>query len=65
VKKKDVSTISEPLRDALLAYSGLEPNSADRVVIAQRLFGTAGARTLLPHLDEIARNVLPRDASAN
>jgi hypothetical protein len=39
VKKKDFSTISEALRDALLAYSGLEPISAYCVVIAQRLFG--------------------------
>jgi hypothetical protein len=45
--------------------SGLGPNSAHRAVIAQRLFGTAGARTLLPHLDEIAHNVLPRGDSAH
>jgi hypothetical protein len=62
VKNKDVATISEPLRDALLAYAGIEPNSAPRAVIAQRLFGPAGARVLLPQLDEIARNVRPRAA---
>jgi hypothetical protein len=62
-KKKDLATISEPLRDALLAYSSLESNSADRAAVAQRLFGTAATRTLLPQLDEIARNVRPRAAA--
>lgn len=62
VKKKDLATISEPLRDALLAYSGLEADSA-RVIVAQRLFGPAATRTLLPQLDEIARNVRPRAAA--
>ena len=56
-KNKDLTTISEPLRDALLAYSTLESNSADRAAVAQRLFGPAATRTLLPQLDEIARNV--------
>jgi hypothetical protein len=60
VKNKDVATIAETLRDALLAYAAIDPNSAPRAVIAQRLFGTTGARALLPQLDEIARNVLPR-----
>jgi hypothetical protein len=58
-KKEDFAAIVEPLRDALLAYAGIEPNSAPRAVIAQRLFGPAGARILLPQLDEIARNVRP------
>jgi glutathione S-transferase len=61
--ENDLATISEPLRDALLAYSDLEANSAPRVVIAQRLLGPAGARVLLPQLDEIARNVRPRAAA--
>ena len=65
MKNKDVATISEPLRDALLAYAGIEPNSAPRAVIAQRLFGPAGARILLPQLDEIARSVRPRDDARN
>ena len=52
-KKKDLGTISEPLRDALLAYSSLESNGADRAAVAQRLFGPAATRTLLPQLREI------------
>ena len=59
----DVATISQPRRDALLAYAGIEPNTAPRAVIAQRLFGPAAARILLPQLDEIARNARPRAAA--
>jgi hypothetical protein len=62
-KKDELASISEPLRDALLAYAGIEPNTAPRAVIAQRLLGPAGARILLPQLDEIARNVRPRVAA--
>ena len=65
MKNKELASISEPLRDALLAYAGIEPNSAPRAVIAQRLFRPAGARILLPQLDEIARSVRPRDDAGN
>ena len=58
-KKKDLVAIGEPLREALLAYSSLESNSADRAAVAQRLFGPAATRILLPQLDEMARNVRP------
>ena len=61
VKNKDIATISESLRDALLAYAKIEPTRAARAVIAQRLFGAVAARMLLPQLDEIARSVRPRE----
>ena len=50
-KKKDLAYISEPLRDALFAYSSLESDSADPAAVAQRLFGPAATRILLPQLD--------------
>jgi hypothetical protein len=34
MKNKDAPTISEPLRDALLAYADIEPNSAPRAARA-------------------------------
>jgi hypothetical protein len=63
VKKKQLETISESLRDALLAYAGLEPDSPIRAAVAQRLFGALAVRDLLPQLDEIARHVRPREAT--
>jgi hypothetical protein len=59
MKKKDVETIVEALRKALTAYGELEEQSTARAAIAQRLFGVAATPTLLPQLDEIAKNVRP------
>jgi hypothetical protein len=58
-KKKDVETIAEALRDALTAYGELEAQGTARAAIAQRLFGVSATPTLLPQLDEIAKNVRP------
>jgi hypothetical protein len=63
MKKKQVETINELLRDALLAYAGLDPESPTRAAVAQRLFGPLAVRSLLPQLDEIARSVRPTEAA--
>lgn len=63
-KDAEFDAIAEPLRDALLGYSRLEVGSAARAAVAQRLFGPAATRTLLPQLDEIARSVRPREAGS-
>jgi hypothetical protein len=59
MKKKAVEAIAEALRESLVAYAGLEAQGTARAAIAQRLFGVAATPTLLPQVDEIAKNVRP------
>ena len=57
MKTGELEAVSEALRRALTAYAKLEAQGTARAAIAQRLFGVAATPTLLPQLDEIARNV--------
>jgi hypothetical protein len=57
MKKREMEAIAEALRDALTAYGKLEAQGTARAAVAQRLFGVAATPTLLPQLDEIAKNV--------
>ena len=42
-----------------IEYGELEAQGTARVAIAQRLFGVSATPTLLPQLDEIAKQVRP------
>ena len=63
MKTKDVEKISEPLRDALLAYASIDADNPARAAVAQQLFGPLAVKGLLPQLDEMARSVRPRETA--
>ena len=60
-KKERVDTVTEPLREALIAYCQLPFSGTARLTVAQRLFGAFAAKSLMPSLDKIAQRVRVRE----
>ena len=56
--------VTEPLREALIAYCRLPQAGTARVSVARRLFGPLAAKSLMPALSEIAKRIRLRGRTA-